>query len=89
MIDITNIHIHYVDFPRTTKEKELKRGKHHVKVIQPTNATNTLRIKQDIAEVLEQLKIKGNVEYYYVVFEIAMVDGSAAFRSVVPKQFLN
>lgn len=76
MVDITNIHIHYRDLD----------GKSHVKIIQPTDATNTLRLKQDIAEVVS--KIKHKAEYYYVVIEIDR-DGKPAYRTIVPKTLLS
>ncbi|MCI0618934.1 hypothetical protein L0244_38670 [bacterium] len=76
MIDITKLHIHYRDFD----------GKRHVKIIRPTDPANTLRLKQDIAEVVKSIKLKA--EYYYVVVEIDR-DGKSAYRTIVPKTLLS
>lgn len=75
MIDITNIHVHYRDYA----------GKPHVKIIKPSNATNQLAIKKDIADYVT--KIRDKAEYYYVVIEIDR-GGKPAYRTVIPKTLL-
>jgi len=81
MIDLTAIHIHYRGFPKRGEEK----GKMFQLTIRPpTNPTNELEIKKDIAEGVN--KIKKRAEYYYVVFEIDR-DGRPAYRTVIPKTF--
>lgn len=75
MIDITKLHIHY---------RDLATGKHQFKTITPTNATNSLEIKKDIAKYVT--KIKDHIEYYYVVLEIDR-GGRPAFRTIIPKTF--
>jgi hypothetical protein len=74
MIDITHLHIHWTDF----------KGKKHVKVITPTDATNTLMLKKDVAEYIQKFKPK--IEYYYVVVEIDR-DSKPAYRTIIPKTF--
>jgi hypothetical protein len=76
MIDITKLHIHWTDYDK----------KSHVKYIKPTNATNSLEIKKNIAEYVTT--IKGKAEYYYVVIEIDR-GGKPAFRTIIPKTFLH
>jgi hypothetical protein len=74
MVDITNLHIHWRDL----------QGKPHKKSIVPTDATNSLMMKKDVAEFVS--KIKSKVEYYYVVVEINR-GGEPAFRTIIPKTF--
>lgn len=76
LIDITKLHIHWRDHE----------GKTHIKMITPTNATNTLEIKKDIAEYVSTIKAKA--EYYYVVIEIDR-GGKAAYRTIIPKTMLS
>jgi hypothetical protein len=76
MIDITKLHIHWRDFE----------DKGHIKIITPSNATNTLEIKKDIAEYVST--IKGKAEYYYVTIEINR-GGKSAYRTIIPKTFLS
>lgn len=75
MVNITRLHIHFVDMD----------GKKHVKKIKPKDRTSTLIIKQDIARFVST--IKNDAEYYYVVIEIES-DGDSKFRTIVPKTFL-
>jgi hypothetical protein len=75
-VNITRLHIHY----RTMN------GKSKVKKVKPTDNTSSLRIKHDLATALN--KIKSDVDYYYVVMEIDK-DGAPAFRTIVPKTFIN
>jgi hypothetical protein len=82
MIDITNLHIHY----RTLPSNKHPKGEMKVVVIQPTDNTSTLRIKQDIARALQPLK--NNAQYYYVVAEIDR-DGKPGYRTLMPKVMLN
>lgn len=77
MVDITSLHVHY---------RDIATGKAKVKKITPTDATNTLAIKADIAEVVKAIRDKA--EYYYVVVEIDR-DGEPAYRTIVPKTILN
>lgn len=77
MSDIVNVHIHYVDFDK----------KHRVKIIQPSEQGNTLRLKQDIAKVLTA--IKDQAEYYYVTIEKEGPEGKPRYATVVKKTFLN
>lgn len=74
MIDIKTIHVHWKDHNE----------KMHEKSIVPTDATNTLVIKQDIAEYISSIKSK--IEYYYVVIEIDR-GGKSAYRTIIPKTF--
>lgn len=74
MIDITHLHVHWKDI----------NGKKHVKVISPTDATNSLLIKKDIADYVSS--VKARVEYYYVVIEIDR-GGKPAYRTIIPKTF--
>lgn len=74
MIDITTLHIHWRDH----------NGKAHVKAIEPTDATNPLMMKKQVAEFIT--KIKTSVEYYYVVVEIDR-GGKPAYRTIIPKTF--
>jgi hypothetical protein len=76
MVNITRLHIHFVDMD----------GKHHVKKIKPKDRTSTLVIKQDIARFIST--IKNDAEYYYVVMEIEDSEGESKFRTIVPKTFL-
>lgn len=75
MVNITRLHVHYVDMD----------GKKHVKKIKPKDNTSTLAIKQDIARFVST--IKNDAEYYYVVMEIDS-EGESKFRTIVPKTFL-
>lgn len=77
MVDITSLHVHYRD--KAT-------GKAKVKKIKPTDATNMLAIKSDIAEAIKTFRDKA--EYYYVVVEIDR-DGQPAYRTIVPKTILD
>lgn len=76
MVNITRLHIHY----------HTMKGKSKVKKVKPTDKESTLRIKHDLATALN--KIKKDVDYYYVVMEIDK-DGESAFRTIVPKTFIN
>lgn len=75
MVNITRLHVHYVDMD----------GKKHTKKIKPKDNTSTLVIKQDIARFVST--IKNDAEYYYVVIEIDS-EGESKFRTIVPKTFL-
>ncbi len=76
MINITYIHIHYVDI----------RGKDRLKSLRPTDTSSTLELKRDIVHFIE--RIKPDIEYYYVVFEFKQ-KGKKVFRTVVKKTFPN
>lgn len=73
MVDIKRLHIHY---------RTLTTGKMKVKKVKPTDATNQLAIKHDIALAVQELQ--GKAEYYYVVIEIDR-GGQSAYRTVTPK----
>lgn len=75
MVNITRLHVHFVDLD----------GKKHIKKIKPTDRTSTLLIKQDIARFITT--IKNHAEYYYVVMEID-AEGDQKFCTIVPKTFL-
>ena len=77
MIDITSLHINY---------RVASTGKMKVKKVKPSDPTNELAIKHDIALAVRDIADKA--EYYYVVVEIARADGSKAYRTVVPKVVL-
>jgi ribosomal protein S12 methylthiotransferase accessory factor YcaO len=76
MIDITKLHIHWRDHSGTPHKKSIK----------PTDATNTLMLKKDVAEFVSTIKQKA--EYYYVVVEIDR-GGKPAFRTIIPKTLLS
>jgi hypothetical protein len=75
-MNIIYIHIHYTDI----------RGKDLVKSIRPTDQYSTLELKRDIVEFIE--RIKPDIEYYYVVFELRE-KGKKIFRNVCRKVFPN
>ncbi len=74
MIDITALHIHYVDFK---KKKQIKK-------IKPSQPDDPRSIQQDVGEVIRKLRDSGKYEYYYVVVEIDR-GGKSAYRTVIPK----
>jgi hypothetical protein len=75
-MNITFIHIHYVDI----------RGKDRLKSIRPTDQSSTLELKLDIVQFIE--RIKPEIEYYYVVFE-CRDKGKKIYRNVCRKVFPN
>lgn len=78
MIDISNLHIHYVT-------PEGARGrKHAVKKIKPSNPEDKLSLMQDVGEVVKKLRDTRRYEYYYVVVEIDR-GGRPAYRTIIPK----
>ena len=74
MVDITFLHVHWVDL----------KGTRHKKSIKPTDAENSLMLKKDVADYVTT--IKGKAKYYYVVCEIDR-GGKPAFRTIIPKTF--
>jgi hypothetical protein len=74
MVDVTALHIHYVDFNRKKK----------IKVVKPSQPDDKLAIQQDVGEAVKKLRDTGNYEYYYVVVEIDR-GGKPAYRTVIPK----
>ena len=75
MSKITGLHIYYYD------NDNLR----HVKKRTPTDATNRLAIKHDIAEVIKSLE--GKAVKYYVVFEFNS-NGKMIYRTAIPTTFL-
>lgn len=74
MATITEIQVHY----------RLKSGDME-KLEQPPSGQDTGAIKLDVARMVEQIKARGDAEYWYMIVKVRKTDGGFAYRTMIPK----
>ena len=74
---ITELQVHY----------RLKDDSGEVIAFPPAHQ-ETVAIKLEIGRVVHELRQRGDVQYYYVVVKVRKSDGTAGFRTIIPKTLI-